>query len=64
MKESKENLKRLKKEHRAIRGAYTIKVPNDVNPEALIASIDELLWEKFGENVEDHFARIVWKEGT
>lgn len=55
--------KRLKKEYMAIRGTYTIKIPDNVEPEQSMENF-KAAFETLGYEIEDHYLRLVWKDRT
>ena len=55
--------KRLKKEYMAFRGTYTIKIPDNVEPEQAMENF-KAAFESLGYEIEDHYLRLVWKDRT
>lgn len=56
-----EEQKRLKKEYMALRGTYTIKIPENVEPEQAMENF-KAAFASLGYEIEDHYLRVVWRD--
>ena len=53
--------KRLKKQSMAFRGTYTIKIPDNVEPEQSMENF-KAAFESLGYEIVDHSLRLVWRD--
>ena len=53
--------KRLKKQYMALRGTYTIKIPDHVEPEDAERNM-RVAFKSLGYSVVDHHTWIMWKD--
>ena len=53
--------KRLKKQRMAMRGTYTVKIPDNVEPEDAERNM-MVAFKSLGYTVEDHYIWIMWKD--
>lgn len=53
--------KRLKKQSMAFRGTYTIKIPDNVEPEQSMENF-KAAFKSLGYEVVDHSLRLVWRD--